>query len=137
MAHPLPLPPTSPFPPPYLVPSQPPLHRAQPTQSWPSQPTRPSFTHHTYLIPPTVNHLAPQIHFPSHTPPQPIPIPRPIKQTSKPKPIRKPLEVRGNSFRIDSKIFSLGFDGGRVDSYHILERRGKFMGLIWLGIKGL
>ena len=34
-------------------------------------------------------------------------------------------------------IFTLGFDGGRVDPYHIMERRGRFKGSLWLGIKGL
>jgi hypothetical protein len=58
------------------------------------------------------------------------------KQKTKPK---QPLasEVRGPSFRIDSKLFSLGFDGGRFDPYHVMERRGNFQGSLWLGIRGL
>jgi hypothetical protein len=31
----------------------------------------------------------------------------------------------------------LGFDGGRVDPYHISEKRGRFKGSLWLGLKGL
>uniref|UniRef100_A0A2N9GQ47 Reverse transcriptase domain-containing protein n=1 Tax=Fagus sylvatica TaxID=28930 RepID=A0A2N9GQ47_FAGSY len=61
----------------------------------------------------------------------------PPSQT-KPKPIHYPKsEVRGPSFRIDSKLFSLGFDGGRFDPYHVMERRGKFQGSLWLGLRGL
>ena len=50
---------------------------------------------------------------------------------------RKTLEVQGKPFRIDSKLFTLGFDGGRADPYHIMESKGRFQGSIWLGIKGL
>ena len=47
------------------------------------------------------------------------------------------MEVRRKPFRIDSKLFTLGFDGGRADSYHIMETKGRFQGSVWLGIKGL
>ncbi len=30
----------------------------------------------------------------------------------------------GNAFSIDSKAFTLGFDGSRMDPYHIMERKG-------------
>ena len=30
----------------------------------------------------------------------------------------------GSDFCIDSKVFKLAFDGGRVDPSHIMERRG-------------
>jgi hypothetical protein len=40
-------------------------------------------------------------------------------------------------FLIDSKSFTLGFDGGRMDPYHIMERRGRFRGSLWIGIGGL
>ncbi len=43
----------------------------------------------------------------------------------------------GNEFCIDSKAFKLAFDGGRVDPYHIMERRGRFRGSLWIGITGL
>ena len=32
----------------------------------------------------------------------------------------------GNVLSIDSKVFTLVFDGGRMDPYNILERRGRF-----------
>jgi hypothetical protein len=43
----------------------------------------------------------------------------------------------GNEFCIDSKVFKLAFDGGRVDPYHIMERRNRFRGSLWIGITGL
>uniref|UniRef100_A0A2N9F2D7 Reverse transcriptase domain-containing protein n=1 Tax=Fagus sylvatica TaxID=28930 RepID=A0A2N9F2D7_FAGSY len=46
-------------------------------------------------------------------------------------------EGNGNTFIIDSKTFTLGFDGGRTDPYHIMERRGRFRGSLWLGLGGL
>jgi hypothetical protein len=46
-------------------------------------------------------------------------------------------EEGGNTFIIDSKIFTLDFDGGRMDPYHIMERRGRFRGSLWLGMGGL
>jgi hypothetical protein len=46
-------------------------------------------------------------------------------------------EGNGNIFIIDSKTFTLGFDGGRTDPYHIMERRGRFRGSLWLGLGGL
>uniref|UniRef100_A0A2N9I472 Reverse transcriptase domain-containing protein n=1 Tax=Fagus sylvatica TaxID=28930 RepID=A0A2N9I472_FAGSY len=42
-----------------------------------------------------------------------------------------------HSFRIDAKRMTLIFDGGRNDPYHIIERRGKFRGSIWVSSKGL
>ncbi len=43
--------------------------------------------------------------------------------------IRKaPQEGGGDTFLIDSKKFSLGFDGGCMDPYHIMECRGRFRG---------
>jgi hypothetical protein len=82
------------------------------------------------------NTLPPQITHPTYSQSlQNLQNLKPITQTKPTHP--KSSEVRGNSFRIDSKIFSLGFDGGRVDSYHLMERKGRFQGSIWLGIKGL
>ncbi len=46
-------------------------------------------------------------------------------------------EGSGNIFIIDSKTFTLGFDGGRADPYHIMERRGRIRGSLWLGLGGL
>ena len=37
---------------------------------------------------------------------------------------RGKFEAGGNMFCIDSKAFTLAFDGGRVDPYNIKERRG-------------
>ena len=39
-------------------------------------------------------------------------------------------------FRIDSKVFSLAFDGDRIDSYAIHEQWGKFHGSIRVGRLG-
>ena len=56
---------------------------------------------------------------------------------SDPKP--SPHVRRGSigSFRIDSKTFSFSFDGGRVDSYAILESRQNFKSFVWLSRKGM
>ena len=43
----------------------------------------------------------------------------------------------GNVLSIDSKVFTLVFDGGRVDPYNIMERRGQFKGALWVGLEGL
>ena len=47
------------------------------------------------------------------------------------------LKGKSNFFRIDSKNFSLVFDGGRFDSFSITERRGQFHGSIRMGRLGL
>lgn len=41
------------------------------------------------------------------------------------------------SFRIDTKVFSLSFDGGQADSYAIHESRQNIKRSIWVGRKGL
>ena len=41
------------------------------------------------------------------------------------------------SFRIDTEAFFLAFDGGRMDSYSIIEKRGKHVGSIRVGRLGL
>jgi hypothetical protein len=46
-------------------------------------------------------------------------------------------ETGGNAFSIDSKAFTLVFDGGRTDPYNIKERRGRFRGSLWVGLEGL
>ena len=43
----------------------------------------------------------------------------------------------GNAFSIDSKAFTLGFEGGRKDPYHIMESKGRFCGSLWIGLGGL
>jgi hypothetical protein len=43
----------------------------------------------------------------------------------------------GNAFCIDSKAFTLLFDGGRADPYNIKEHRGRFRGSLWVGLSGL
>lgn len=40
-------------------------------------------------------------------------------------------------FRVGAKSFSLAFDGGRAAPYHILEKRKKFVGSLWLGLESL
>ena len=42
-----------------------------------------------------------------------------------------------HSFRLDAKTFTLVFDGHRKDPYHIIERRGKFRGSLWMSANGL
>uniref|UniRef100_A0A2N9EUT4 Uncharacterized protein n=1 Tax=Fagus sylvatica TaxID=28930 RepID=A0A2N9EUT4_FAGSY len=44
---------------------------------------------------------------------------------------------REGLFRVGAKNFSLAFDGGRAAPYHILEKRRKFVGSLWLGLKSL
>jgi hypothetical protein len=43
----------------------------------------------------------------------------------------------GNAFCIDSKAFTLTFDGGRADPYNIKERRGRYRGSLWVGLSEL
>ena len=61
----------------------------------------------------------------------------PKPQQPKPKPQLGEIERISTFFRINSKVFSLAFDGGRIDSYAIHERRGKFHGSIRVGHLGL
>ena len=54
----------------------------------------------------------------------------------------KPLPSHGEhgksaSFRIDTKAFFLAFDGGRMDSCSITEKRGRYQGSIRVGRLGL
>ncbi len=44
---------------------------------------------------------------------------------------------REAAFRIDAKVFLLGFDGGRAEPYNIMERRGRLRGSLWVGLCGL
>ena len=138
-----------------------PLHLPPPPTLPLFDPTPPPFSHPTHPTPwtqPPPSIFSAQA-FPQ-TIPQPIYPAQPIQINTKPqdrptlyiKPTpnlnpppqikpkhhhRKTLEVRGKPFRIDSKLFTLGFDGGRADPYHIMESKGHFQGSIWLGIKGL
>ena len=41
------------------------------------------------------------------------------------------------SFRVGAKHFFFDFDGGRTAPYHITEKRGRFVGSLWLGWKSL
>ena len=34
-------------------------------------------------------------------------------------------------------MFTLGFEGGRFDPYHIMECQGRFQGSLWVGFRGL
>ena len=43
---------------------------------------------------------------------------------------------REAAFRIDAKVFLLGFDGGRAEPYNIMERRGWLRGSLWVGLCG-
>ena len=100
----------------------------------------------TPLNQPPQQHQFPAITLPnpdSHPNNQPpltnlAPPPQSLHQPTQSKPTKpKYSKVCGAPFCIDSKIFTLGFKGGWVDPYHIIERRGRFKGSLWLGIKGL
>ncbi len=39
--------------------------------------------------------------------------------------------------RINSKTFSLDFDGGQVDPYHVQDRKGRFKGSQWVRLSEL
>ena len=47
------------------------------------------------------------------------------------------LGSKGCSFWVGAKLFSLAFDGGRAAPYYIIEKRGRFFGSLWLGLKSL
>ena len=129
--------PPTPSPRPHLPPTTVPrFHYPTSLPTWPS----PALPHlqSSYFPPqcqPVPNDSLPQLNQPL-TPPN-IP-PLSLNQTPKSKPQHShSLEVCGPTFRIDSKLFSLGFDGGRFNPYHVMERQGKFQGSLWLGIRGL
>uniref|UniRef100_A0A2N9F4W2 Reverse transcriptase domain-containing protein n=1 Tax=Fagus sylvatica TaxID=28930 RepID=A0A2N9F4W2_FAGSY len=112
-----------------------PLQTPQTVQHQPS----PSYTHSqlpsktTQILYQTQNPVPPpQTHFPKH----PAPLPTPTRHIPFiPKATRIIPESIG--FRIDAKRFTLGFEGGRTDPYHIMERRGRFRGSLWVGSRGL
>ncbi|KAK9986819.1 hypothetical protein SO802_031770 [Lithocarpus litseifolius] len=79
-----------------------------------------------------VSHPSALQYKPTITPTQP-----PKPQQPKPKPQSGGLERCSAVFRIDSKVFSLACDGGKIDFYAIHERRGKFHGSIRVGRLGL
>ena len=84
-----------------------------------------------------------QISHPSTLQPKPTPHvnptqpPKPLASQPKPKSQSGELERSLAFFRIDSKAFSLVFDGGRIDFYAIHEHRGQFHGSIREGRLGL
>uniref|UniRef100_A0A2N9I4J4 Reverse transcriptase domain-containing protein n=1 Tax=Fagus sylvatica TaxID=28930 RepID=A0A2N9I4J4_FAGSY len=45
--------------------------------------------------------------------------------------------VQKHSFRVGAKLFSLAFDGGRTAPYQVIEKRGKYVGSLWLGLNSL
>jgi hypothetical protein len=52
------------------------------------------------------------------------------------------IKQRSSGFRkglfcVGAKSFSLAFDGGRAAPYHILKKRKKFVGSLWLGLDSL
>ncbi len=47
------------------------------------------------------------------------------------------MGARESLLRVGAKNFSLTFEGGHVDPYHIKEKRGRFIGSLWLGKDGL
>lgn len=47
------------------------------------------------------------------------------------------MGVLKHSFRVGAKHFSLAFDGGRTAPYHIIEKRGRYVGSLWLGLNSL
>uniref|UniRef100_A0A2N9F7C8 Reverse transcriptase domain-containing protein n=1 Tax=Fagus sylvatica TaxID=28930 RepID=A0A2N9F7C8_FAGSY len=142
MTFPLPSPPTLP---PFNFPLPPSPH---PTYSTPwFQPPPSIFSAQTFppTIPQTTYTSQPLQPNPIHTQtppsygfkPPPNPPPNLPPQPKPPTYYRKSSEVRRKPFRIDSKLFTLGFDGGRADPYHIMENKGPIQGSIWLGRKGL
>ena len=117
--------PAYPFPP---IPPHP--HWAQPQafphlNQWPIPiyhplpfPTQPIQHPHTYQPPYTTKTLTDTSQTnPTHT------CPNPHRPTSPNQPWDKAIKLEGvkHSFRIDAKTFSLFFDGGRKDPYHIIE----------------
>ena len=54
-----------------------------------------------------------------------------------PKPISSVSGGSKSSFHIDAKHFSFSFDGGRSDSYSLLETHRNVKSSIWVGHKGL
>jgi hypothetical protein len=110
---------------------------AQSTIGWP-------FPHYT-LPAQTCNTFTPQI-LPQANPifnlpqTQPIPLhPHPKRVTAKSirKGTQRTVGSQVCSFRVGAKHFSFDFDGGRTAPYHITEKRGRFVGSLWLGLKSL
>ena len=64
-------------------------------------------------------------------------LPSPPSFQPKPSPRSSVIERNSVFFCIDSKVFSLVFVGGRIDSYAIHECRSKYHGSIWVGRLGL
>ena len=127
----------------------------QPQPHWPTPPFIPITQWPVPLYHP--------LHFPNH-PPQPS-HPDNCQNTTKPNTVVKPQTNSTHSnaqtippiptpprhslnyspkstgvkhtFRIDAKTFTLFFNGGRNDSYYIIEHRGNFRGSIWVSVKSL
>jgi hypothetical protein len=151
MALPLPPPPpplvpTSFPPPPSSNPIIPPNHYPgllPPTPpcfgSFPSQPTigwplpHYQYPSKTFITPtPQTN---PRI---THTQPLPtLPHPKWVNMKKKKAGNHRTLGSRVCSFRVGAKLFSFDYDGGRTAPYHIIEKRGRFIGSLWLGLKSL
>ncbi|KAK9997579.1 hypothetical protein SO802_022265 [Lithocarpus litseifolius] len=70
-------------------------------------------------------------------PPKLQPSPTSTIHSSQTKPSPSLGEREKSFFRIDSKAFFLSFDGGRMDSYSIIEKRGRYHGSIRVGRLGL
>jgi hypothetical protein len=122
--------------------------------------TLPIYTHHppippSLTLPPHYVGTFPSQHplsFPSTTqqtnyttPITPIPTTS-ILPTPKPPTLTTQSHTQGrhtskgllkHSFRVGEKSFFLVFDGGRTAPYHIIEKRGKFVGSLWLGVDNL
>jgi hypothetical protein len=128
------LPATRPLPPLY-PPSLPPKHGLSfssftPPPPFPFPPyTYPPYTPPPFYLPP-LNTKPTDVKPPSQKPHIPIVHPKSNgRQVSK--------GVLRQNFRVGAKLFSLAFDGGRTAPYHILEKRGNFVGSLWLGLDSL
>uniref|UniRef100_A0A2N9HG92 Endonuclease/exonuclease/phosphatase domain-containing protein n=1 Tax=Fagus sylvatica TaxID=28930 RepID=A0A2N9HG92_FAGSY len=123
----LPPPPPHPFfippPPPFIASNQPPYIIPQPyTVSLPTNsPPPPNAYQQTQ---PALPHAERLTFNPNNSRPEYIPPRHTITKTHTP-------------FRIDAKTFTLEFEGGRTDPYHIKERRNRYRGSLWIGLRGL
>ncbi len=98
--------------------------------SFPSQPHPPqlwTYPQYSYATQPSQ---------PPYTIPINLPIKRPPQQLRPPK-NQASMGVRKSMFCVGAKNFFLAFDGGRAAPYHIIEKRGKFVGSLWLGLDSL
>ena len=139
---------TLPPPPPYYPPKtlQPSCFGSFPSQipitlAWPNPFATPNgFTQSQTIL--NTSHLTTSHTLSTHTP-------TPTTIAPLPPPIKEVVIARGKSsarvgkgskstiFHVGAKRFALTFDGSCTTPYHIMERRGRFFGSLWLGLDGL